>query len=57
MSVLVLDDEHNIRWFGTAAAYYPEWDPDHTWVQYDLTGEGGVDLMAGDHVWMYDGIN
>jgi len=53
VSLLVLDDEHNVIWYGTGTAGYPEWDPEHTWVQYSLD----VDLMAGAHLWMYDGVN
>jgi hypothetical protein len=56
VSLLVLDDEHNARWRGAVTAGYPEWDPEHAWVQYDL-GADDVDLIAGDHVWLYDGTN
>jgi regulation of enolase protein 1 (concanavalin A-like superfamily) len=53
VSLLVLDDDHNTLWYGTTATVIPEWDPGRAWVFFSLD----MDLTAGNHLWVYDGVN
>jgi hypothetical protein len=55
VSLLVRDSAGVRQFVGTAAAYYPEWDPDNTTARFYLFDEG-YDLKAGDQVWMSDGM-
>jgi len=53
VSLLVLDDDHNNLWYGTTTTVIPEWDPGRPWVFFNPE----MDLTAGNHLWVYDGVN
>jgi hypothetical protein len=52
VSLVIFDTEGRIIYAQTREAGYPEWYPESGYVQFDLD----INLQAGDHLWMSDGM-